>query len=1297
MRILLTVACSLAFFIPLIAQQGSTVNWAKEAGQNGFLKNIGQVKSMANSSVDFVLYQAKISGQQVYVTKYGLAILFSRTIKAEKFPDRRPGAEPSKMAVPDSLYAYTYEIERVDIVLKNASILTENINTVNKPGSAHFNLYDTEGERSSQQLKNEIVIKDVYKGIDWKIYIKDEPGTAPVLKYDFIVHPGADPAQIQIQYSSNADLSIKDNMIHAKTNMAELIEEKPYSYLLEDGTEVPVSYMLKKNRISFNTGNYDKKHTLVIDPSVFWLTYLSTTSQVWSLESIYGNDVETDAAGNIFVQLSAFGDQPFPTVNPGGGAYYQSYTASPNGAMVMMKFAPGGQLLWSTYFGNGVRGRCMSIDKFGNIIAMGGTFQGYPAYPNPNPTIPLLNNGGYYDTVRKSNFICKFSNSGMLLWSSYFTSFSTYPIDMTYDLNGNVYVTGWSESNAFPTVNPGGGAYVVTNQQFGWAQVLFISQFNSSNQLTWSTRIEGNAYDPHARICTDRFGNIYLGGQTRSTNYPLVNAGGYYNTTNWNSVITRFNTARQMTWSTYLPAYFTLSDLTVDDSSNLYITVDKRIFKFNSNTDLVFEKSLTTNRMHFWQKIQYDPKLDQIQLLGQMNDSYLGFPTQNTACNGAFFNHGQPPRTFNSAVGPIFATINHDGTFSYLSLTDWVSEYYQLNEMAVDRNGDMIYVFGDNSNGSTYPNPQLTNPGNGAYFDNRCCYGSSSNKSAMLLKLTASELFVSTQVTQANQCNCDGEITVTPLCGMAPFTYLWNTGATTATVTGLCPGNYWVRVRDWYNLTKTVYVNIPYPPGSMTGSSKNIIPENCDRSNGSIDVTAVQGGVAPYTFAIDGGASSSNSYFTGLDSGRHIIKITDFINCNFYDTVVISRVPGPQQLFYSIDNSSCISVDGVVKVDSVYGGISPYLYSLNSQNSTSGVFNNLPPGPYTLTVQDTAGCSLSRQVNVLQSMPPSAISFTTGNNHCNSNDGVINITGVTGGTAPFMYALNNSAFIYNANITGLSSGSYKVSVKDSKGCVFEWPGIVINDVTGPVSATLSVKDAVCNATGSVLVSNVNGGSVPYSYRIDGGGFVSNNNILNIAPGIHQLQVKDAYNCMLTIPFTVGAVIPAVMELKPGDSLVCYNENIQLTAVAISGQLQNYTWNIPASGNAAYLQVTDPRQVIVRATDVNGCLVSDTAFITVRACNTPDKCLAIPNAFTPNGDGLNDQFMVKALGCLVTGYSLQIYNRYGEVVFESREITEKWSGYHKGQVSAPGAYTYVCTYTGEDNITRTRQGSVILLK
>jgi hypothetical protein len=332
MKIFFPLLWCLLMMIPSAAQQASSRLWSKDPIQNGFLKNSGQVKNMDNKPVDFVYYQARIGGQQVFITNYGLSVLISRNIKSVRVATLKNTASTSSLiAGHDSGNINTYEMERVDIVLKHAAIRQTNISTVNKKESPLFNMYmnspDTHIE--SQQLKSEILVKNVYEGIDWRVYIKEEPGKEPFLKYDFIVHPGADPGQIELQYSDNAKLELQENEIRAKSKMAGFTEEKPYSYLQENNTAIPVSFGLKKNRIHFKTGAYDTKYTLVIDPSIFWLTYLSTTSQVWSLESIYGNDVETDAAGNIFLQLSAFSDQPFPTVNPGNGAYYQSYTASP--------------------------------------------------------------------------------------------------------------------------------------------------------------------------------------------------------------------------------------------------------------------------------------------------------------------------------------------------------------------------------------------------------------------------------------------------------------------------------------------------------------------------------------------------------------------------------------------------------------------------------------------------------------------------------------------------------------------------------------------------------------------------------------------------------------------------------------------------------------------------------------------------------------------------------------------------------------------------------------------------------
>src|SRR5690606_18408155 len=146
----------------------------------------------------------------------------------------------------DSGDIYTYEMERIDIVLNKASILETNISTVSKAKSPLFNLYinDAHSSVESQELQSEILIKNVYAGIDWKVYIKEESGNTPILKYDFIVHPGADVSQIELEYSKNAKLELKENEIRSKTKMAQLNEEQPFSYLKEDNTEIPVSYKL---------------------------------------------------------------------------------------------------------------------------------------------------------------------------------------------------------------------------------------------------------------------------------------------------------------------------------------------------------------------------------------------------------------------------------------------------------------------------------------------------------------------------------------------------------------------------------------------------------------------------------------------------------------------------------------------------------------------------------------------------------------------------------------------------------------------------------------------------------------------------------------------------------------------------------------------------------------------------------------------------------------------------------------------------------------------------------------------
>jgi gliding motility-associated-like protein len=1270
--------------------------------QAGFLENCGQVRDFKNKAVNDVYFVAHIGNQQVFITRTGLSLLMARPKKVVRVPGLRKERHLNPYATPaDSLSIVDYEMERTDIVLKKASISLANVVTKEDDASPmlHFYLGDKNPAGRHLRLKHEVLVENVYPGIDWRVYFQQEPGKSPRLKYDFIIHPGADPTLIQLRYSDNAQLALGGNELEAKTHMGIIREASPYTYTQETQQPVGAQYKVEKNNIRFQLEAYDKSQTLVIDPSIFWLTYLSSTSQVYHYQSIFGHDVETDKDGNIFVQLSAARGIPFPTANPGGGAYYQDYTASPDGSMIITKFAPGGQMLWSTYFGNWVGGCQMTVDKYGNIVAIGRALNGNPEHPTPNPSVPLLNNGGYYDGGQKQYFIAKFSNKGVLTWSSYYVSVNSYPMDMSYDESGNVYVTGWSTDDDFPTVDPGNGAYAVTNPQHQSEQVLFIAQFDSANKLAWSTRIEGGAYDPYARVCTDKAGNIYLGGQVRSVNYPLVDAGGYFNANAFGSVLTRFNAARKMTWSTYIPGAFSFADLTTDDSSNLYAITSTHIMKFDSHTNLIFDQTVNTTQMHFWKKINWDAHTDQIYLLGVMNDGYYGFPTINTACNGSFFNDGISfPRQFTNATGPIFAIIDHTGNFSYRSLVDWVSEYYEYNEMSIDPQGNPVYLFGYNANGYVGPNPQLTDPGNGAYFDRNCCYLSDNNSSALLLKLIPSDLSVKTETTAATGCTCNGTATVLPQCGQAPFTYLWDNGATTPSVSGLCPGTYRVKVTDAANLSTTITVTLASPPGSITAVANSIVPENCSRSNGGFTVQTVQGGTAPYTYSLDGTTYLPTPRFGGLDSGLYFLHIKDANGCTFRDSVFVPNVAGPSAMTFATTNSSCKGADGQIEIKSVQGGIGPYQYSLdNSPVNTTGLFSNLTAGTYAVTISDTAGCRLSQNIMVNQASPPVEVSFAVAPDHCGQGIGSLAVTDVTGGTAPYLFSLdsvNFSAETFNQ----LTSGVYSLFVKDSNGCVLKKAPVTINEQPGPASADIAITHAYCGrTTGEALVTAVQGGAPPYLYAVDGGSYASSTTLLSILPGLHTLQVKDKFGCTYSRSFTVDFLPVAKINLLPADTIVCYNEAVVLKLTGEVGQIKQSSWNVPAQGDSAVVRATDEKQVYVMATDVNNCIVKDTSIVRTKACNPPESCLAIPTAFTPNKDGKNETIGPLANGCRIASIHFEIYNRWGERVFESSALNSKWNGMYNGLPQPADVYVFYCRYVTEDGMTRQQKGTLTLIR
>ena len=160
MRIQYLCLLLFALFERLAAQQQIPPAFEFTARQNEFLKNVGQVRDFDNRSVDFVYYQANLGNQQIFITKYGLSILLSRVKKIKRiYNGPKTNISHLQPSSADSLTIANYEMERIDIVLKDAIINSKNITTTTDAQSPYFNFYIDRAQTNMQrvQLQNAIL------------------------------------------------------------------------------------------------------------------------------------------------------------------------------------------------------------------------------------------------------------------------------------------------------------------------------------------------------------------------------------------------------------------------------------------------------------------------------------------------------------------------------------------------------------------------------------------------------------------------------------------------------------------------------------------------------------------------------------------------------------------------------------------------------------------------------------------------------------------------------------------------------------------------------------------------------------------------------------------------------------------------------------------------------------------------------------------------------------------------------------------------------------------------------------
>ncbi len=495
------------------------------------------------------------------------------------------------------------------------------------------------------------------------------------------------------------------------------------------------------------------------------------------------------------------------------------------------------------------------------------------------------------------------------------------------------------------------------------------------------------------------------------------------------------------------------------------------------------------------------------------------------------------------------------------------------------------------------------------------------------IKDNGSNIGLTTQVTAAG-CSSKGSIYASISGGTAGFSYSWtgpvngstSTSATSYTIDNLPGGTYTVTVRDSKGCESTQTVTVT-DSGSNLGLSTQVTAAGCS-SKGSI-YASISGGTAGFSYSwtgpVNGSTSTSvTSYrIDNLPAGTYAITVRDSKGCEATQTTVVTGGGSDVTLTSDVTDAVCGSNGSIWMT--VSGGSSDYTYiwagaAAGSIISSETGYNvqNLPAGSYNLTVRDANGCESSQSVTIKATGSNIGLTLEAKNASCNGKGAIY--ASISGGTAGFSYSWagpvsgSTSTSSTGYNIDNLPAGTYKVTVRDSKGCSTS-ESITVNSEGGVLRVDLSSTSSVaCEHDGSTLVS-IDGGSAPYTISYTGPttGSVqtSDDNYLvsGLLPGDYVFSITDVNGCSGTRKITVydnGSDL--AVSLTPTDA-ACGSKGKMV--VKITGGISNYIISWVGGGINGSVTTGDKSFVLtdlpigtysIEVKDGIGCTVKETASI-----------------------------------------------------------------------------------------------------
>lgn len=538
--------------------------------------------------------------------------------------------------------------------------------------------------------------------------------------------------------------------------------------------------------------------------------------------------------------------------------------------------------------------------------------------------------------------------------------------------------------------------------------------------------------------------------------------------------------------------------------------------------------------------------------------------------------------------------------------------------------------------------------------------------------------------------------------GTPVYSYMWVPGVSNSSVaTNLSAGSYAVILSDANNCTVSAMATITQPATAVSAiaSGTNIL---CfGNSTGSANVVA-SGGSLPHSYSWNptgGFAAQSNN----IPAGIYTVTVKDANNCTTTATVDITQ---PPLLQVQANSTKICKGQNTVISGTATGGVGPYSYAWNNVAGSNTLFINPSSSTiYSLSATDANGCKSLIDTSIVLVAGPITLSVSPTQTICSGKSATLSATAI-GGAGSYEYQWFPGNIKSNTITVTLSKNTvFTVSVNDN--CTQPTPVAITTVITENLGASKISAD-LTKGCEPLCITFTNSAFAVDSLIQSSSWVYSDGTGANTFSASHCFTTAGTYSVYNSFLSKLGCPGTATLgEItvypKPNAEFVASDYSVTSSSPNVfftnqSSNATHYFWDFAGQQstmdeNPSY-SFTEPGKYLV-AFVASNTYCSDTTLKVIECL--PEFVFYAPNVFTPNGDNLNDRFLPKGFGWKTESYRLEVFDKWGELLFSSRHFDEGWDGFYKGDLVANGAYVWTAYVEDYNSRKHEYKGTVTLIK